>query len=207
VRYDVRLRNQSAAPQRFDFWVTATLPDGTDYGVVREPRTYVFAPGLEVRRRLRAQVPSYAPRGTYTLQMNVGRYPNAIRASARFRFRKDGAGSEEPGPVVQPLLVVEEAAASDGAYGRAASGAPPAFVGPNPAAGAATLTVALDAAAPVTVTLFDVLGRAVQRVDAGHLDAGIHRLALDVEALPGGVYLWHLDAGGHIQTGHFTLTD
>src|SRR5690606_19847725 len=89
-------------------------------------------------------------------------------------------------------------AEASGAEGRAG-------VRPNPAVGRAAVAFALEAPSEVRLALYDVLGRAVLVLDAGRLEAGPHRLDLDLSALPAGVYVWRLDAGGQMQTGRLTV--
>ncbi len=60
---------------------------------------------------------------------------------------------------------------------------------PNPARGAATVTLTLDAPQRATVGVFDVLGRRVALLHDGPLGAGTHALRLDAARLPAGVYV------------------
>ncbi len=62
---------------------------------------------------------------------------------------------------------------------------------PNPSAGSAAITLALDRAQRVEVVVFDVLGRCVARVHAGPLTAGTHEFSVDRRSLPAGLYLVH----------------
>ncbi|MEO1630257.1 MAG: T9SS type A sorting domain-containing protein [Bacteroidota bacterium] len=63
---------------------------------------------------------------------------------------------------------------------------------PNPARDAATLAVTLAAAGPVTLAVYDLLGRRVALVHDGRLAAGTHALLLDTARLPSGLYLARL---------------
>ena len=72
---------------------------------------------------------------------------------------------------------------------------------PNPSRGEATLRLRLPAAALVRIELFDVGGRHVRALADATLGAGEHALAWDGRddaghAVPGGLYLARLDAGG-----------
>lgn len=83
----------------------------------------------------------------------------------------------------------------------AGEGAPAASVAlalfPNPAHGAATLRLALAAAAEVRVEVLDALGRTVLRADA-RASAGASDVRLDTERLPSGVYLVRATADGRV---------
>ena len=79
------------------------------------------------------------------------------------------------------------------------------MVAPNPAAGAATVTVSLGEAARVALDVVDVLGRRVTGVDAHDRTAGTHALAVSLDSLPAGVYIVRLTLDGR-AAGVQTLT-
>lgn len=60
---------------------------------------------------------------------------------------------------------------------------------PNPMTGQALVPVVLAEAAEARVAVYDVLGREVEVLHEGALDAGAHRLRFDGTGLPAGVYL------------------
>lgn len=65
-------------------------------------------------------------------------------------------------------------------------------VAPQPVAGPATIRYVLPTPAPVQLSIFDMLGRRVAEVAAGHRAAGIHEVAWSADALPAGVYVARL---------------
>ena len=65
---------------------------------------------------------------------------------------------------------------------------------PNPFTTSTTFTYTLDAATDVTLTVFDVLGREVARLERGPRPAGPHTVAWSAPSLPSGVYIARLDA-------------
>jgi hypothetical protein len=72
---------------------------------------------------------------------------------------------------------------------------------PNPFAGQTTFRVHLPAAVPVRLTVYDISGRVVARPADGLLPSGDHVIAWDGRdgtgrALPSGIYLYRIDAGG-----------
>ncbi|HYE58283.1 MAG TPA: T9SS type A sorting domain-containing protein, partial [Rhodothermales bacterium] len=67
---------------------------------------------------------------------------------------------------------------------------------PNPARGAVVVRYALAEAQPVTLRLYDALGRTVATVDAGMRAAGAHAVSFDASSLAPGVYVVRLDADG-----------
>ena len=101
---------------------------------------------------------------------------------------------------------IETSGKTDGA---APSGTVVLAVGPNPAGASATLTVTLAEAADVSVSVYDLLGRAVQTVPAAAMPAGVHRMALDVARWAPGVYVVravaNTAAGAVVQTARLTV--
>ena len=76
---------------------------------------------------------------------------------------------------------------------------------PNPTSGQTTVALALDAAADVRVTVYDVLGRQVAALHSGELAAGSHELVLDGRALPAGVYLVRAAGAGILHSQRLTV--
>src|SRR5690606_14856297 len=78
-------------------------------------------------------------------------------------------------------------------------------VAPNPFAGRATITYALEGPAEVELAVHALLGRRVALLDAGVREAGTHRVVLDGADLPSGVYVYRLRVGAELQTGRLML--
>jgi len=76
---------------------------------------------------------------------------------------------------------------------------------PNPASGAATVTVSLTVPEAVEVVVFDALGREVARLHDGPLAAGGHTLAFDASGLPSGVYLVRASTSGAVLSRRLTV--
>lgn len=81
---------------------------------------------------------------------------------------------------------------------------------PNPAADRATIEIATDAPATISVDVYDVLGRRVMSLDPQAVGAGErHGLALDTSTLATGTYLYRVraESGGsmHVKTGKMTV--
>ena len=91
------------------------------------------------------------------------------------------------------LLDLRSVVAAEGVPGAAAAGL--AVSGANPVRSRGEVTLTLAAAAPVTVALFDALGRRVAVLHEGALGAGATRLGVDVSGLPAGVYVVRASGG------------
>ena len=76
---------------------------------------------------------------------------------------------------------------------------------PNPFSSRTTIRYALAEPGPVTLRVFDVLGRVVRTLVDGDQPAGAHRATLDGAGLPSGTYLARLDADGQAATVHMVL--
>lgn len=76
---------------------------------------------------------------------------------------------------------------------------------PNPTAGAATVDFTLEQAAPVTVTLYDGLGRAVRVLEDGVRGAGAHTVEVAADDLPAGVYFVEVRTPEASETRPLTL--
>lgn len=76
---------------------------------------------------------------------------------------------------------------------------------PNPFNAQTTIRYALDAAADVTITIYDILGRRVQILDQGFRSAGEHLVAWDADGRPSGLYFSRLTVGDRSETGRMVL--
>ena len=76
---------------------------------------------------------------------------------------------------------------------------------PNPLAATTALRYRLAAAAEVTLTVHDVLGREVARLAKGAQAAGTHEVRWDASAVAPGVYVARLQSGASIQTVRLTV--
>ncbi len=71
---------------------------------------------------------------------------------------------------------------------------------PNPFNPSTRIGYAVDVPAHVTLTIADVLGRAVRTYDEGWRAAGTYAIDVDASALAGGVYFYRLQAGPYTAT-------
>ncbi len=76
---------------------------------------------------------------------------------------------------------------------------------PNPFNPTTTIAYALPAARHVRLRVFDMLGREVAILTDAFRAPGAHEVVFDAEGLPGGIYLYRLEAGDFSQTRTLTL--
>lgn len=72
---------------------------------------------------------------------------------------------------------------------------------PNPFLEQASIIITLDRPEPVTIRVFDVLGREVMHLWNAQLGAGRHQIPWHRGDLPGGLYLYQVQTSSDVQTG------
>lgn len=78
---------------------------------------------------------------------------------------------------------------------------------PNPARGSATLRYALPEAAPVEISLFNVLGQRVATLIDGQQPGGQAELTVDTSGLPSGLYFVQIRVGTDVRTQRLVVVE
>lgn len=76
---------------------------------------------------------------------------------------------------------------------------------PNPFNPTTTISLSLDQASPVELTVYDVTGKLVNTLYQGSLEAGMHEFPFSGASLPTGVYIYRADLDGRVMTGKALL--
>lgn len=76
---------------------------------------------------------------------------------------------------------------------------------PNPAAAVVTIAYSLPHTTNMTITLYDIQGRQLQRLEDGVKAAGDHTLSVDLRTYPTGLYFYHLQTPDTEQIGRFVI--
>ncbi len=76
---------------------------------------------------------------------------------------------------------------------------------PNPFNPSTEIRFTLPEASAVSLVVYDVMGREVERLLDKTLGAGYHEARWDATGLPSGVYLYRIEAGSFAQTRRMTL--
>ena len=76
---------------------------------------------------------------------------------------------------------------------------------PNPSRGEVTVEYDLPEGADVSVVVYDVAGREVARLVDGYVEGGYREARLDGSALPSGLYIVRVQAGGDVATQRVTV--
>ena len=166
---------------------TATLVDretGEDHDLTRagSVAVRVGSPEAAAKRRAGAADSPEAPAPPRTAAVRLGA---DRKAGDRFAVRvtPPAATSAEPG--AEPFAV--------------------GAVAPNPASGAAAITVTLAEAADVRVEVLDALGRRVATAHEGPLGGGTHTVALATAGLAPGAYVVRVVGAGEAAARRFTI--
>jgi hypothetical protein len=208
VTVTATVANTTAQPIPLDLWVVVAR--NGNVVVTRLIGSGTLPAGATVTRAFPLTAPGTTPPGPYTVNVNAGTFPGTVLAADAFgvtvtpSLRRSEPSTAEPF-VVAPLA--GDVFAADAPASSAGFPTPSVSVSPNPFSGQAVLRFTLTEAAPVRLTLYDVLGREVALLLDGALAAGPHEVAFAARGLPSGVYVWRLEAGGAVQTGRLTLLE
>lgn len=203
ITYEATVANTSSAPQSFEAWIEAALPDGTPFGPLHGPRLLTLGPGDQVSGTFTDPVPAGAPPGTYTVALVVGSFPGTVTDSTGFTFHKEAP----PGRSDDPLVSESTAAGSAPGFFHAITGEDLGLtVAPNPARDRARLAFDLPAPGPVRLVLHDALGRPVAVLAEADLAAGPHSVGADLTAMAPGVYVARLATAGGVATRRLVVT-
>lgn len=106
---------------------------------------------------------------------------------------------ENPGPAARPVLRLFYSVPT--AIEAEEAPALPRLVAnyPNPFRQITMISYVLRTPQPVTLEVYDVLGRRVATLVDGRQPAGLHEVAFDAGVLPGGLYVYRLSAQGFYQ--------
>jgi photosystem II stability/assembly factor-like uncharacterized protein len=76
---------------------------------------------------------------------------------------------------------------------------------PNPFNPSTTITFELPKASPVTLSVYDLLGREVTVLVNERRNAGVHEVKFDASGLASGVYFYRMQAGSYVDTKKLLL--
>lgn len=76
---------------------------------------------------------------------------------------------------------------------------------PNPFNPTTTLTFSVPRRSTIVLKVFDLLGREVETLTSGPLDAGTHSIQWNAQHVSSGVYFYRLQADGYIETKRMLL--
>jgi len=76
---------------------------------------------------------------------------------------------------------------------------------PNPFNARTTISFVLPEAGEVQLTIYDLLGRRIEVLEDGYMQAGTHAVTWDASDISSGVYFYRLQAGDRVETKRMVL--
>ena len=192
--FDVFIENTGPALTIFDAWIEAVLPNQSIYGPIFLRPAINLPSGVTIVRAMNQNIPGSAPAGNYTYRLNTGIHPNTVYAFDEFDFSKTGvdASGNQNGWIVEGwdnetaglLSVPAEYYLSQNS--------------PNPFNPVTEIAFGLKESGKVELVVFNLLGRNIETLQSGYMEAGHHRIVFDAQSLSSGIYFYML------KTGDFT---
>jgi hypothetical protein len=187
---------RTAAGIRLD-WSVASAKGLSHFNLYRRPLRAATAPvgggEAEARSLGKAGLAATKAPGEWT---PVNAEPITGRSPYRYLDGAVGSGTYE-----YKLEAVLRGGPDELGTTQVGGGLPTAFafgVAPNPAGTTTKVTISLPGATPTKVSVYDLAGRKVATVVDRPLAAGENSCELDVSAMPAGIYILRLEAGGSV---------
>ena len=189
------VHNTTGSVINFDIWTGLILPNGYNYGPLFRANGINIGAGASFSRRMRQNVPWYAPPGVYTHYCKVGSYPSMVIDEDSFEFSKSASDDGNPN--------TNNWTTEGWDFGEESSSEQPASIilhspQPNPFNQKTDIRYQLQAASYIKLAVFDISGREVVSLAEGWYPAGTHNVELDAAAISSGVYLTRLEADGTV---------
>ncbi|MBU0519424.1 T9SS type A sorting domain-containing protein [bacterium] len=202
--FDLYVENLDTVPAFFDAWMAVEYEGGAPTTLlVRSFENYL--PGWTINRPgMYYPVPGAWAGGNYVLWGRVGNEPSDVWDEDSIAFVKTGAADAGILPftvegVPNPFDVIDT--------GSEVSVESYELLGnyPNPFNPTTTIGYAIPEVSNVTLTVYDISGREVERLVDGIREAGNHEAVFDASDLSSGVYLYQLTAGEFNAVGKLAL--
>jgi|GEM_PF-7101208 len=209
--YDVSVKNLIGSDANTDIWIQITGPGTT---ITQGPISRTISAGQTISTTLSQGIPSGAPAGSYNLAFSTGTFPVALFIDS-FSFTKTAAAGPSSDQIVKtwastlksmpgksPPDIANELLKSESNSSLASgSVATDALLRnyPNPFTEATKIDYSTATPGLVRLLVYDMLGREVAVLENGWRSSGRHTVRFDAGNLPGGMYLYKLNAGGTVK--------
>ena len=186
--YDIDVANNSQYEHTFDFWITATLPDGREYGPILRVNDLTLESGASLSRTRQQFVPAAAMPGNYTYHAYVGDYPDEIIAEDSFPFIKSGIS--DGNDIVDDWKTIETDVIATGITEPAENNLRFDYLGtyPNPFNPYTDIVFELAEQTAVDIKIFDSIGREIAILQSGMMSSGRQVIRWDASGLSSGIY-------------------
>jgi hypothetical protein len=201
--YDLAVADTDSVGGTFDLWVEATLPNGNHLEITHRQHLPIAAMGTFTRSNLQQTVPGNAPPGNYTYTIYAGNYDyKSPWGQDSFTFVKLGTGNLDQETNEWTLYGLIEVNTGHSIENNAVINTKPLI---NATSAEGTVSYILPHPAPLSLTLYDLLGRKIALLEEGYHPAGTGSARLDHLHLPTGIYLLRLEAGGEVAVGKVVI--
>jgi len=196
--YNALVSNPTPSPITFDAWTEVDLTNGNTYGPILLRQNLTLPADGQIDVTLTQNIPGFLIAGEYTYRGCVGNYPDEIVSSSEFTFEKlspSGISSVDNWAVAGWL----DEGAEDTPVAIHPQDPSVLSVFPNPFNPTTTVTVTLQEAGILTVTVHNILGKQVATLANGRYGTGSHQLVLDAANLTSGIYFIQATVPGHFE--------
>ncbi|MBD3234835.1 MAG: T9SS type A sorting domain-containing protein [candidate division Zixibacteria bacterium] len=188
------------SPEQFsaDVWIMLDVPEYGEYGPLRRYNNIPLQPFESLEAYVVQQVPNYAPLGSYKYWAYYGDYPVDVCGSSNFQFAvmyNGGVGDADNWNLMGEWM-------DDGKYVAEKSSVD---CYPNPFNAITTISYQLPVSSKVNLDIYNVLGRRVETLINGNVEAGYHSVSWDASNYSSGVYFYKLKIGDKVITKRMTL--
>ena len=203
--FDVNIENIGNLTVNCDIWSNITKPNGANTGNLINVNNYMLTGGSSANRAKSQNIPDIAPAGNYTYNAYIGEYPDIIWSEDHFDFEKlvadDGSGMVNNwntwGESFDNFDSEVDLINSDFIHLNSS---------PNPFNPTTELTYTIPVSGEVSLTIYDIQGREVNRLLSGVQTAGSHKVKWDAGNHPSGIYFARLSSeNGQTQTRKLVL--
>gem|GEM_PF-4183614 len=188
------LTNNDSTAVSIDIWSKVRLPNQALYGPLLGPAEVTVPAGGALLRMRNQTVPASAPSGDYWYQVYAGAYPLAVWDSSGFSFTKMGSYNTT-GPVDGWTCCDLETDIS--AQATQSEETITGCIRPNPFNSRALIRYTVPSAGFVTVSVFDLNGRQINRIVNEWKGSGEYLNEFYGGNLPSGIYFVEIREGNH----------
>ena len=198
--FNIGIANAGTSAEQIDIWTMVTLPNGSEYGPIINFPNFTVNPGWSGNRDRTQAVPASAPAGNYIYDAYVGDFPNNVVSEDHFNFAKSAAA--DGGGFVAGWNSYgenfDDIACDDGTLSPTNYTVLSAY--PNPFNPMTTISFEMRDASFVSLTIYDVTGRAGNILLDEFVPAGERQVIFDAEGLSSGLYF------AVLKTGNLSIT-
>jgi hypothetical protein len=198
-QYNISVTNSGSITDTFLVWNMVSLPNGTNYGPVLGPAIIILNNGSTIARVRNQSVPANAPAGNYIYHSYAGVFPNTVISQDSFTFTKSEVGREIISSEVWSTSNWDEDFKYLNDEANSSITHHSSFIisaSPNPFNSSVALRFELSDASSYELTIYDINGREVWRLETRDSRLETNEVVWDAEGMPSGIYFAQLSVDG-----------